>query len=265
MTVRWITSFLDSPADAHDRRSDFWCQITGSTRSAPRGSTGEFITLVPPNGDAYLRAQRTTQGPGGLHLDLHVDNIQEFVSHATACGATIVADRGYVILSSPGKFTFCIVSWHGETLRPRSVGDPASLVDQVALDVPFELFDTECEFWASLTGWELAQSMRAEFCLLARPQGMPLRVLLQRLGPTDAPNTVTAHLDAACGGGIGELIKQHTAFGAELIHSGAAWSTLRDPTGLHYCLTSRDPETGLLSGSNPELAKSAAMRLNEPS
>lgn len=249
MSVRWVTAFLDSPSEDHQKRLDFWCQITGSTPSTPRGSTGEFATLIPANGDAYLRAQRTAQGPGGVHLDLHVDNVEEFVNHAIGCGAIVLADRGYVVLGSPGKFTFCVVNGHGEVTRPQPFGDPASLVDQICLDVPFETYDAESEFWTSLTEWDLTQSMRAEFCFLTSKHGLPLRLLLQRLEPTDTRKQVTAHLDIACGLGIDEILKQHTALGAELAYSGAAWSTLRDPTGLHYCLTSREPTIGLLNGS----------------
>jgi Glyoxalase-like domain len=250
MSVRWITAFLDSPSEDYRWRLDFWCQITASTPSTPRGSTGEFVTLIPPNGDAYLRAQRAAQGPGGIHLDLHVENVKEFVDHAIALGANVLADRGYVVLASPGKFVFCAVNWHGEVMRPQPIGQPASLVDQICLDVPFEVYQRECEFWTALTSWELTQSMRAEFCFLTSQDGLPLRLLLQRLEPTDSREEVTAHLDIACGRGIDDLLKQHSALGAELAYSVAAWSTLCDPAGFQYCLTSREPAIGLLSGSD---------------
>ena len=78
----------------------FWREVTGSELSPLRGAAGEFATLLPADGDAYLRVQRVADGPGGHHLDLHVDpaltSVEQAVERAVAArhaaaGARILA------------------------------------------------------------------------------------------------------------------------------------------------------------------------------
>jgi hypothetical protein len=78
-----------------------------------------------------------------------------------------------------------------------------------------------------------------QFRYLARPAGMPLRLLLQRTG--DPPGTtVHAHPDLACSGVDAEMAR-HEGLGATWSHDGDGWMTMRDPAGLAYCITRRDP------------------------
>ena len=72
MTFRWLTVFLDFPAPAFEPGVAFWQEATGYGLSAFRGPRGEFATLLPPSGEAYLRVQRVLDGDGGCHLDLLV-------------------------------------------------------------------------------------------------------------------------------------------------------------------------------------------------
>jgi hypothetical protein len=53
----------------------FWAAVTGSTLPPSRGRSGEFVTVIPSHGDPHLRVQRIDEGPGGSHLDLHVDDV----------------------------------------------------------------------------------------------------------------------------------------------------------------------------------------------
>jgi hypothetical protein len=149
---------------------------------------------------------------------------------------------GYVICGSPGGLTFCLVGHPGRR-RPGPVGPPGarSLVDQVCLDVPPSQWDAERSFWAALTGWELRSGARGELAALARPEGMPLRLLLRRLD--DEQYTVTGHLDLACEDRDAEAAR-HVALGARPVRRTEHWTTLRDPAGRGYCLTRRDVETG---------------------
>jgi Glyoxalase-like domain len=236
MGVRWITAFLDCPANTFEERLSFWCAVTKSTLSARRGERGEFVTFIPPNGDPYLRAQQITEGQGGAHLDLHSEDIRELADAAVALGATIVADYGYLVLRSPGGFAFCIVNWHGEITPPQPNGNPDSLVDEICLDVPFDLYETECKFWSMLTGSEVEESMRADLRTLIGRGEMPLRLGLQQLEATDSRESVTAHLHV----GPVRLFISPTELGAEVSHHGRTWSTLCDPAGFHYCLTNRE-------------------------
>jgi hypothetical protein len=242
--VTWITAFLDLPAHEFERTATFWSTVTESTRSPTRGDHQEFATLIPSFGDAYLRVQRTLDGHSGVHIDLHTDDIPALTRRATDLGATLIADLGYSVMRSPGSMTFCIVAHHSEQVRPTTTSN-GSLVDQVALDIPSEHFKSECQFWSALTSWELQASAREEFSVLQRPTGMPIRFLLQRLGDDDSRTGVEAHIDIACGSNIDAVAAEHQAAGATVVWRGDWWTTMRDPSGAPYCLTSRDPVTGV--------------------
>ena len=118
--VRWLTVFLDFPAGSFGAGVAFWREVTGSGLSPFRGAAGEFATLLPPDGDAYLRVQRIADGSGGHHLDLHVDPAARVggAGGRTRGGAggdrCCTGTRGLSISASPGGFTFCLVRWHGE-------------------------------------------------------------------------------------------------------------------------------------------------------
>lgn len=228
MEPSWITAFVDVPASRHAAAERFWAGVTGSTLSARRGGDGEFATYLPPDGDAYLRSQRIQSGPAGIHLDLHL------------------GDRDLEVRRSPGGLPYCLSG--GETgVRPMPriwAGGQASLVDQVCLDIPPARYDEECAFWADLTGWELRDSGRAEFRSLVRPDGMPLRILLQRLEEAEGP--VRAHLDLATSDRAAET-DRHRELGARVEATRAHWTVLGDPGGALYCITDRDPYTGLLA------------------
>lgn len=241
----WVTAFLDLPATSYDLAVRFWQEVTGYRLSARRGEHREFATLLPPTGDAFLRVQRVQDGPGGIHLDLHVADVRAAADAAAGLGATEVADRGYVVMRSPGGFTFCFVPGGGSTRPPATDWDGArSLVDQVCLDIPSSSYDEECGFWAALTGWQLRSSTaRSEFSMLARRSGIPLRFLLQRLDEGSGP--VRAHLDLAAEDRPSE-VRRHARLGADVVAEHQSWTVLRDPAGAAYCVTDRGPQTGLL-------------------
>lgn len=256
MPVRWTTAFLDLPADVFEPTVAHWERVTGSTRSAARGATGQFATLVPPDGDAYLRVQRVDEGAAHLHLDLHVDDVAGEAERAVTLGATVVrrgtAERPlpYVTLASPAGFVCCLVPDRGERRRPaphRRADGGTELVDQLSIDVPADRYNDETAFWAALTGWEHRSGAVPGLSFLVRPEGMPLRLLLQRLGDDDGAPTARAHLDLACGTDVSAAVAAHEASGATFAWRGARWTTMRDPAGLPYCLTERDPATGTLT------------------
>ena len=253
MPVRWLTVFLDFPAQSFDAGVAFWREVTGSTLSGFRGAAGEFATLLPPAGDACLRVQRTADGSSGHHLDLHVDHgagsLEETAARAVALGATVRhRGDGLVIAGSPGGFTFCLVRWHGESTVPDPVpldGAGASRADQLCLDIPPGAFDREGAFWAALTGWDLRPGARPEFAYLERPASIPVRLLLQRRGQAGPRDRVRAHVDFACADHQ-RLAGRHAAAGAQILSEFPFWTTMADPTGRRYCLTTRDPATGKL-------------------
>ena len=229
MVVRWVTGFQDSPSRVAE---PFWQAVTGSGWSARRGPGGAFATMVPAAGDAYLRVQVVGDGPARVHLDLHVEDVPGQADRAVALGAVVVhAEDGLVVVRSPAGLAFCLVVWQGEAVRPPG---GRSLVDQVCLDVPVGVFDAEADFWAALTGWPQRAGSRPEFDVLVRPEAMPLRLLLQRLG--DGPAGM--HLDLACADRVAE-VAWHEQLGARVVAVRERWTTLRDPAGRVYCVTDR--------------------------
>jgi hypothetical protein len=249
VTPRWTTAFLDLPPDVHATGTAFWRAITGSTLSPVRGDRGQFATLLPPSGEAFLRVQRLSGAPR-VHLDLHVDDLAAEVSRAVGLGAVLVSSAGHAVLRSPGGLTFCLVratvpapERPGPWVGPRG---GRALVDQVALDVPPAAFARERGFWTGLTTWE-PEHEEGDLIPLRRPDGLPLRLLLHRLGPdVDPAAPVRAHLDLAAGPDRAEVVAEHVAAGAAVLRRHERWTVLTDPAGLGYCVTDRLPETGRL-------------------
>lgn len=240
MPPTWISAFLDFAPETFEDGVRFWSEVTQYDVSAPRGDGGEFATLVPPDGDDFLRVQRLADGADRIHLDLHVEDPRAATERAVALGATEVADLGHVVMRSPGGFDFCFVD-HPAATRPRpSVrpGGHASLPDQVCLDVPAASYDEECAFWRDLTGWDLRGSDYAEFRSLARPVEQPVRLLLQRL--EEETGDVRGHLDWSTTNRAAET-ERHVGAGATVVDVRTGWTVLADPHGRRYCLTDRHP------------------------
>lgn len=252
MEIRWLTAFIDLPPDRFDAGVAFWCSVTGSALSPPRGEEDQFATLLPPSGDPYLRVQRLDGDEPRIHLDLHVGSIADGVARATELGAEIIARPGHAILLTPGGFTFCLVEHrvdgdHAEADRAEPLPDPVPhLLDQVCLDIAADRFEAEVAFWSELTGWPARRGSLDEFAVLDRPAGQPLRLLLQRLGPEDDGPPARAHLDLACGPDREAVAAHHLTAGAGRGTTGPVWLTMTDPVGMVYCVTARDPRTGTL-------------------
>lgn len=243
MTIGWITGFFDVPAPLFAAGRDFWLGVTGYTLSPPRGPRLDFATLVPGEGDAYLRVQRIYDGPAGCHLDFHSRDWAGMAALAGRLGARRVhAEEGLEVFSSPGGLPFCVSGEDGGPARPPAARWPAgqlSSVDQFCLDIPADVYDAECGFWADLTGWQPHDGTWPEFRYLRPAAGMPWRLLLQRTG--DPPGTkVRAHPDLACSD-AGAEVARHEGLGAAWSHDGREWVTMRCPAGLEYCITRRDP------------------------
>jgi len=249
VAVRWATVFLDNPGRQAAAAARFWCAVTGSSLSAPRGERGEFATIVPPDGHAYLRLQELTAGPARCHLDLHVDDVPAATAAAVELGAELLAETAgaHAILTSPGGFVFCLVQHRGEAHRPAPMRWPdghRSLVDQLCLDIPAPSLEPERRFWTSLTAWTFF-GVRSDFTVLDRPPGQPVRLIFQRLDEATEGQSVAAHLDLCCDDADAEA-ERHVALGARVVRRKEFWVTLEDPTGRQYCVTCRNPDTGVL-------------------
>lgn len=242
--VSWLTVFVDLVPAEHEAGLRFWEGLTGDQRSAARGEHDEFVTLLPDEGAAHLRVQRAG-GASGVHLDLHVTDLDAATECAVAAGAMVVARPGHVVLLSPAGFGFCLVRPLDGAVRtpPRRWPDGhRSIVDQLTIDVAADAWADECRFWGQLTGWTVASSSRPEMARLHTPATMPVRVLLQRLG--DGPTG--GHLDIATDDRDAE-VGRVLALGATVTARHEHWTVLAPPAGPALCVTPRDPATGLLA------------------
>ena len=182
--VSWVWAFLDTPTSDADASEAFWQRVTRTTTSARRGARDEFATLLPRHGDPWVKLQRVLEG-GGVHLDLDVEvPLDEASAEAVRLGATEVhRERDVIVMRSPAGFTFCLPSWRNAGSATSQVrdGEP-DLLDQVCLDIPAEAYAREVDFWESLTSWPTRPGSLPEFVSLTRPDGIPVRLLFQRLG-----------------------------------------------------------------------------------
>lgn len=247
--VRWMWVFLDTIEADAARSWEFWREVTRSTLSPTRGDRGEFATLLPSRGEAWVKVQAVLQAApgqagGSVHLDLDVDDARRAAEEAKTLGAQEIGvlsepdgRESVVILRSPGGFVFCFTTWDGTARHQVREGEP-DLLDQVCLDLPEAQHDAEIAFWSGLTGWEWRPSDVPEFSFLQRPPGIPLRLLFQRLG--EPIGQVCGHADLACVDRAATSAV-HEDSGAQVVEQRAFWSVLRDPVGRVYCLTDRTP------------------------
>ncbi|WP_018180475.1 VOC family protein [Jongsikchunia kroppenstedtii] len=248
MAVRWLSALLDFPADQFSTEVTFWRAIAGSTVSPPYGPNNEFASLEPFNGDPHLMVQRVQDGPGGVHLDLHVDDFDTAVARAQELGAQLqTSTADLAVLRSPAGFAFCLAEWHGQDERSRPIrwpGDTISIIDQLVIDVPGHAYDTETAFWADLTQWPANDAGEPGFRRLDHPNNITLRLLLQRV----ETGQIGAHLDLASTHPEDEVTR-HEGWGAIVVKHYPHWTVMADPMGREYCITHRNPRTGkLLSG-----------------
>lgn len=237
----WLTAFLDSSPAHHLAGIAFWQAATGYALSAPRGEAEEFETLLPPDGDAFLRVQRLHHGADRVHLDLHVADVRAAADAATVAGAVELVDRGHVVMASPGGLVFCFVDGPARaTPSPTVHPDGSSArVRQVAIDVPRASYDAELAFWTVLTRWRQRTSTVTDaFRFLEPPPGQPLGLLLQRLDEPEGD--ARAHLDWGTTDRAAET-ERHLALGARVLAVHEHWTVLVDPVGRVYCLTDGDP------------------------
>ncbi|MDH2415215.1 VOC family protein [Nocardioides sp. CER19] len=241
MTPFWLTIFLDLPAARHDAGTRFWLAATGYGLSATRGDHDEFATLVPPVGDAHLKLQRTDGATPGVHLDLHVADLDGAVAHAVALGAELVARPGHAVLRSPAGFVFCLVGEErAEATPPADWGTHRSRVDQLTIDVAPDAWDAEAAFWSGLTGWPVHRGSSPEFARLGTPSELPVRILLQRLDEGETHGHVDIATDDR-----GQEVERLTARGADQTRWHEHWTVMTGPDGSTFCVTERRPDTGL--------------------
>jgi hypothetical protein len=193
-----------------------------------RGEHGEFGSLLPADADPHLNVQRVAlSSPGGLHVDLHTEDVRALAARAEALGASATyLDAGCVVCESSWGVRFCVVD---------SPAAQAATPPPGRVDLPPSRWEGECRFWADLTGWELVvQKPADEFRRLRRPEGLAIQFLLQRLD--DEQPVVVRHLDLGSDDYLAEA-DRHLGLGATEVRHTPHWVTLRDPSGRLYCVT----------------------------
>lgn len=245
MTIHWVSAFIDVPAESFDASVAFWAEATRTTPSARRGERDQFLTLEPADGTAALRMQ-VHQGAARMHMDLHVDGLGAYRDRAVAHGATVLEEPGHVIMASPGGLVFCLVDGTGDEHLGSLLDEPVPhRVDQLCIDIPAGAFESEIAFWDALTGWGTGRTQLAQFRSLDQPPHIPYRFLFQQLGDDDGRAAVHVHLDISCGGQNHPVRDRHADLGAEVGESQTHWTVMRDPAGLEYCVTNREPFTAM--------------------
>ena len=61
--------------------------VTETRPSSSRGPRDEFRTMVPDDGDPFLKVHRVIQTvPGGMHHDLHPDDVRALAGRVVELG-----------------------------------------------------------------------------------------------------------------------------------------------------------------------------------
>jgi hypothetical protein len=232
----WLTAFVDLPSAVFDADVAFWLAVTDTRLSALRGEFGEFASLLPREGDPWLRVQKLHSGPARIHLDLHGGT--DLAERAVRLGAHPVGEDPEAAFASPGGLIFCVVTEQLAAPATAPSWPHQSIVDQVCIDIPRSRFEAEATFWSELLDRGVRDSPTyEEFARLLWRPGEPLKVLLQR---TNDDGPVRAHLDLATTDRPAEVARL-VALGAGLVRETPQWTTLRDPAGLEFCVTRRLP------------------------
>lgn len=247
MQIRWLTAFFDFPAPQFGDEVTFWRAIAGSTVSPPRGDNKEFASLEPFNGDPHLRVQRVVDGPGGLHLDMHVSDHRAGAAECEAAGATYLSSTDdYSVMRSPAGFTFCLNEWLGESVRSRPIrwpGASISIIDEVLITVPRAVFDDEVRFWSSITGWRAdpapPKSDDPASTRFLRADPLPLSVVLTPVSDDEVGAQV-----ALAATSVADEVARHEDWGATVVADTITSVLMADPVGRPYRITNRNPRSG---------------------
>lgn len=232
----WVHLFIDVPREEWARSVTFWAAATEMAPSAQWGEQGQFRTLQPASGDAWVHVQ-AIEGPSRVHVDLDSTDREAAREHALGLGARPEWVWEEVpVMRSPGGLLFCHTVGEGKELVR---ADPDRILDQVCIDIPAPLWESEIDFWRRLTGRDLRDGGRSEFAFLGREGQM--RILLQRLDEDEG--RVRAHPDFATRDREGET-RRHEALGARVVEVCEWWTVMRAPDDHLYCLTDRDPLAG---------------------
>src|SRR5690606_24679196 len=115
--------------------------------SPTRGEDGQFLTLLPGDRTSCVRMQ-AIDGDPRVHLDVASHDRAGLLQRALELGATQAWQYDDVpVLRSPGGLLLCLTLGEPE---PHLVRTGDAVLDQVCLDIPPRLWETELAFWHQL-------------------------------------------------------------------------------------------------------------------
>lgn len=235
-----MTALLDFSPEHYAEAVAHWQRLTDYELRGPVGDHDEFQGLRPPGHPTFLALQRLELGTDRVHLDLHVNEPATAAEAAVTAGATMIINEPQCeVLRSPGGLAFCFVPDPASEPAPATTwpGGHRSIADQVCIDIPDGQWNSETAFWAAITGWQVRASDEPEFASMQRDPGMPIRILLQRLG--EPTGQVRAHIDWATDDREAETLR-HQALGSDVVRRHSGWTVMDGPGGI-YCITDRTP------------------------
>ena len=253
MTPFWLTAFLDLAGGgvptaarqvlARGHRVRRCHRHEASTASSPRWSPRPATTICGCSG--------STSGPARIHLDLHVADPRAAADRAVVASARSrggARPTGTSCSRSPGGLTFCFVAHPAARCgRPRRRGRRVTgrWSTRCASTCRGALYDVEAAFWAAVLEAEPERAAAPAGVLLAaaRPAAGARRAAAAA-GPRGRARW--AHTSTWAPATAPAEVARHVALGAELVVAEEFWTVLRDPAGLTYCITDRDPRTGRL-------------------
>lgn len=235
-TPNWIQLIFMVPQQQWAIALAFWPEATGWH---PVSAGAHRRDLTPGSGDGWvvLEAARATEFE--VHLELVSTDGESALSHALQQGASPPDETSP--MRSPGGMAFRYAD--ATSQRRFNRAGLEHVLDQVCLDIPAPLWAAEVAFWEAMIGRESQTRGRPEFARLIDPdpQGSP-RILLQRLDTRRG--SVRGHCDFAVADRQFETAR-HLALGAQRVNVMPRWTVMRAPDSTIYCLTDRDPTTGL--------------------
>ena len=241
--MTWVHAVIDVPDHRHRSSAAFWAHLLGWPVGPPWAGHDELRSFEPARGTPYVHLQCVDAAPR-VHLDLESTEPRMTVRRAVDLGARLVGEQDrWRTLVTPGGLPFCVLP-AAEHDAPEPVTWPdghRSRMVQVCIDSPRSVHDREVAFWRPMLGGRWVGSSAAEFAGKWHDDaGSPLQLLFQRLDEPDGP--VRAHLDH----GTDDLpaeVRRLRDLGATDVGPGRGWHTLRDPSGLVFCVTENSPDT----------------------
>jgi len=239
--MTWLHAVIDVPADQQTAAADFWAGVLGWPLGPPWRGHAELHSFMPVRGSAYVHLQQI-DGPPRVHVDLESEKPAVTVDDAVRMGAQLVGEHDrWRTLLSPGGLPFCVVR-AGDHQAPEPStwpGGHRSRMVQVCIDAPADSHDEEVAFWRGLLSGRWVNSPSPEFAGKWHDDaGSPLQLLFQRLDEATGP--VRAHLDQGTDN-LPREVARLLDLGASEVGPGRGWHTLRDPSGLAFCVTENSP------------------------